>query len=677
VHFKKWSRRRYAVLKSLSLIIRIGFLSTVYSIITVGFFTAAAQNDSLSVSGQAYDIEEVRVIGQKSNILFPEVGRMVTVIRQDEIAAAPVQSLQDLLEYLAPVDIRQRGMNGVQADISIRGGSFDHTLVLLNGTILSDPQTGHFSLDIPVDMDAVERIEILSGAAARVYGAGAFTGAVNIVVKPGYENYCKGILAAGKYGYNRLGMTASLKTGQLHNLLNIGHSGSSGYTDNTDFSIENIYYTGQVLTQANTLKLQAGYQQKAFGANGFYSPRYPGQYEKNNTTIIGLDFRSGTKFVFRYSMYGRRKQDHYILQRDNPAFYQNYHLNQSAGTQVTGQFTLGKIVSLAGLDLRSENILSTSIGLDNPNPIKIRGEDSLYYTKQYNRSTLSWFQEHILSTGKLSVTAGYMVYWNSDYTTRPSFFPGIDIQYRFTNSVRTFISVNRTVRLPSFTDLFYSDPSHQGNQFLEPDRLISAEGGLHIELPFLFTSVAIHKSSGQNIIDWLWSFQTNRFSPVNVERMSFFGIEMDADFLPGKVFGPRSPVQDIKLDYSYLNIHKSITDSLSKYYNLKHKLAVSVRHKIVPHLTAAWYLSYQDRAGSYIQYSETDNRYLSIPYKPYLLLDGNITLEISCFKIFVESSNLLNTHYVDAGSIFQPGRWIKAGIKVKLENQRASSARNK
>ena len=86
-------------MKSLSLIIRIGFLNTVYSMITHGFVPAAAQSDSLPVSAQTYDIEEIRVIGQKSNVLFPQVARMVTVIQQEEIAAAPVQSLQDLLEY--------------------------------------------------------------------------------------------------------------------------------------------------------------------------------------------------------------------------------------------------------------------------------------------------------------------------------------------------------------------------------------------------------------------------------------------------------------------------------------------------------------------------------------------------------------------------------------------------
>jgi vitamin B12 transporter len=676
-HFKKWSRKRYAAMKSLSLIIRIGILNTVYCMITHGVIPVAAQNDSIPASEQPYGIEEIRVIGQKSNVQFPKVARMVTVIKQDEIAAAPVQSLQDLLEYIALVDIRQRGLNGVQADLSIRGGSFDHALVMLNGTIISDPQTGHFNLDVPVDMDAVQRIEILSGAAARVYGAGAFTGAINIIVEPGSENYCKAILVAGKYGFSRLAFTGSLKTGRVNSLLNFGHSASSGYTKNTDFSIDNIYYTGQVYSRSNTLKLQAGYQQKAFGASGFYSPRFPDQYEQNNTTLLSLDYKTGTKFILRSSAYWRRKQDHFLLQRDNPSFYQNYHRNQSAGTQVTGQFTAGKIVSLTGLDFHYEDIISTSIGLDNPHPVKIRNEDSLFYTKQYDRSTLSLFQEYRLNAGKLAVTAGCMVNWYSDQSAKPSVFPGADISYSFTDAIRTFFSINRTVRFPSFTDMFYNDPSHQGNLSLEPDRMTSVEGGLYADLPFLTASLALHKSSGKDIIDWLWSFETNRYSPVNVDRISMSGIEMQADIPLGKITGPRSPVKDIKLGYNFLNVHKSLSDSLSKYYNLKHKFTFSIRHKIIYGFNAEWILCYEDRMGSYIQYSEADNKYYSSPYKPFVLLDGNITWEGSHFMVFLEASNLLNTRYVDAGSVFQPGRWIRAGIRARFEVKKKTSGGNK
>ena len=92
----------------------------------------------------------------------------------------PVHDLQDLLKFASAVDVRQRGNNGVQADISIRGSSFDQVLILLNGIQLNDPQTGHHNLNLPVSYD-IDRIEILEGPSARLYGPNAFAGAINII----------------------------------------------------------------------------------------------------------------------------------------------------------------------------------------------------------------------------------------------------------------------------------------------------------------------------------------------------------------------------------------------------------------------------------------------------------------------------------------------------------------
>jgi iron complex outermembrane receptor protein len=155
------------------------------------------------------------------------------------------------------------------------------------------------------------------------------------------------------------------------------------------------------------------------------------------------------------------------------------------------------------------------------------------------------------------------------------------------------------------------------------------------------------------------------------------GIEMQAVLPLGKITGSRSPVQDIKLGYSFLNVHKSLADSISKYYNLKHKFTFSIRHRIIYRINAEWILCYEDRLGSYIQYNEADNKYYSSPYKPFVLLDGNITWEAGHFMIFMEASNLLNTRYVDAGSVFQPGRWIRAGIKARFEIKKKTSKGNK
>ena len=126
---------------------------------------------------------------------------MVSVIPREEIEYAPVTSIQELLEYVAGVDVRQRGAEGVQADISIRGGTFDQTLILLNGVNITDPQTGHHNLNLPVSINQIERIEILEGPAARVYGPNAFSGAINIVTRQPDKTSWKLAIEGGSFGY--------------------------------------------------------------------------------------------------------------------------------------------------------------------------------------------------------------------------------------------------------------------------------------------------------------------------------------------------------------------------------------------------------------------------------------------------------------------------------------------
>ena len=125
----------------------------------------------------------MEVTGSRVPLTLRETARQVTIITRDEIQKIGAHSVNDLLKYIAPVDVRQRGAFGIQTDLSIRGGTFDQLTLLLNGINISNPQTGHLSMDLPVAVDQIERIELLQGPAARVYGTSAFSGVINIITK--------------------------------------------------------------------------------------------------------------------------------------------------------------------------------------------------------------------------------------------------------------------------------------------------------------------------------------------------------------------------------------------------------------------------------------------------------------------------------------------------------------
>lgn len=181
--FSRWMRKGYAVFRSLGREVRIAVLSVVYSIVVVpGAVWAQTSADTLRM--REVDLEEVVVTAGRTPVGAQQVARMVTTLSRVEVERVPAQSISELLRVLPSADIRQRGPLGAQADISVRGGSFDQTLVLLNGINVSDPQTGHHHLNLPVDPESISRVEFLTGPAARAFGPNAFNGVINLITGP-------------------------------------------------------------------------------------------------------------------------------------------------------------------------------------------------------------------------------------------------------------------------------------------------------------------------------------------------------------------------------------------------------------------------------------------------------------------------------------------------------------
>lgn len=667
--FRQWTRKPFAVFNSLRLTIKISVMCVAYTLVNPTQ-ESKAQTDSTKVATQ-HELDEVDVTGQRAPVVHSQMARVVSVITKSEVDRAPAFSISDLLKSVPQVDIRQRGPNGAQADVSIQGGSFDQTLILLNGINLSDPQTGHHNLNLPLDLSSIDRIEVLKGPASRVYGANAYSGAVNFVTGTETLNYIKVSQLAGDYGLYNGSVSVNQHSEHFHNYISIAKTQSNGYIHNTNYDSKSLFYHGKAFVNQSTVGYQFGYTKKEFGSNSFYSPSFPNQYEYTDTYLASLNAETSIAAVkLTPTFYWRRNYDHYILDYTNPKYYQNFHYTDVYGTGLNATLTSAFGKTSLGFEYRKEMIYSTRLGKPLESSVKIPGQDSIRYTNGRWREDLGIFLEQNVYYHNLSASVGLMVNRYSRMSGL-ELYPGIDIGYQLTKPVKWYTSVNRSLRLPTFTDLYYSGPQNIPNPGLQPEKAWTLETGIKYNWKAVSGNISYFHRWAYDVIDWVRKTSADKWTTVNHTKINTDGIELSARINPAEISYSLGFIKDVTLSYSFTNQSK-VTDTLNSYYaldNLKHKLVASITHSIWKGFGASWILNWQDRNGSYNDYSQYNPVIKISPltsYKPFALFDGKVFYEHRQMKAFVAVSNIFNTNNFDIGNIHQPGRWFKVGVELKV-----------
>jgi len=628
-----------------------------FSIFLISLQSLKSQSVTDSI---AVHLSELQVNANR-NKLYSEMGRILTVVDKAEISRMAVQSIDQLLDYVAGLDIRQRGTNGTQADISVRGGSFDQVLVLLNGINITDPQTGHFNLDIPLNLSDVSRVEILEGSSARVLGPNAFSGAINIVTENNEKHALNAELVAGSFNYFAQSVSGSLGTDRFHTFGSISHKSSSGYAANTDFDVSSAFIQSTYTTKnAGKFDLQLAAQLKAFGASGFYSLAFPNQYENSKTFLTALNWTM-KKGDVEYTAQGYRRQHHdrFELDFNKPAGW-NYHLTDVTGGKASAAYRSNFGKTTLGVDIRNEHIVSNVLGtpIDSMRaPMEANG----FFTKEANRLLSTVFIDQTLNLKRWYFSIGVASTHTAAFGQNT--FGGIDVAYALNENVRVFADANSAVRLPTFTDLYYVGPQHVANPELKPEHSQTFELGTKILRPDWKLDVVGYYRLGQNVIDWVKPTPTASWISENLTDVNALGADISLEY-----YFHQSVLRKIGFTYSYLQLDKSASNFISKYAldYLKHKVVLTLDHAIRKNWSASWNANYLDRAGNYDANKVYGAASVIKNFTPYFLLDGRILWSLKKYAVFADINNILNTTYADYGGLTQPGISASIGFRLKL-----------
>jgi vitamin B12 transporter len=654
--FRKWKNKGYAVFNSLNRVVKIAVLAVAYSIVTnpLSGFTQQIPGDTV-LSGE--ELDEVVISADRIGLQTDESMRVVQVITREEIASLPVQHIAELIETISNADVRQRGPNGVQADIGIRGGSFNQTLILLNGVKINDPQTGHHNLNLPVELRDITRVEILEGPGARLYGGNAYSGAINFVTEPGKKSEAVFTAVAGENKYFDSGVSLRLPKNKSAHFFSVSKSYCDGYIDNTDFSKKNIFYHGKF----NKLSLQTGYNASKFGATTFYSAKYPEQYEETSTYFASLKYKGGRKIIYSPVVYWRGHQDYYTLFRKTPEYYRNDHFTNVLGAEINARVFSAIGRTAFGAEIRYESILSTALGEEYGDSIRVFGAKDRYYNKKAERLNASVFVDHLYKGSNYSISGGGLLFFFENYF---GFFPGLEAYIPVIKPFGIFAGVNKAFRLPTFTELYYPGLTNVGNPILKPEECITYEIGVKTQKENFQIKTAAFYRQGHNTIDWVREPENHLWESSNITELNTFGAEIIGSIKIYRLLNEFSRIRDLSFTYCYIDANSSSGQFISKYAMdyLRHKLSFSTVISLPLQLYTSISVIYSNRMGSY-----TDKDLNEIDYLPATLVDYKITRDINNLRLFIEVANLLNIKHTDIGAIPLPGRWVKIGLVYRNE----------
>ncbi len=683
-YFKHWSRKPYAVFRSLGFIIHIGVLLVSCSLIS---FPLQAQNNISDTTKNSTDtLPEVQITSTE-NASIMELSFVPVVNTEPKITSA--QHAGEIAASLPGTSVRQRGIHGMQGDISIRGSSPEQVQIFLNGMPMNDPQTGHHNLNLPIPLISISTVQKHTPVTGQLSGSYGFSGSLNFINTIDNQNVYKIHLAGGQYQLMDISASADVTTGKSKHHIAICHSASDGHSDNTDFDQNTAYmHNNLYLAPSLSADIQLGFTENGFGAQGFYSDKYPTQFEKTKTDFISAELHKKGEISMNASVYFRQHNDRfelfresiynfsdgYYIHEDDTAKYiegiyepwnyydgHNYHQTRVSGYRVLAfsKTDLGKIKT--GIHHRHELILSNVLG--KPRSVD-KNQESTPYTHQAIRdhinTDIAWQSPEFY--GFIASLSGLMHYTK---TYGSLYYGGVRLQHAVKNNISLWTGINQNMRLPSFTDLYYNGPSNTGNADLLPEQATNVEAGFYGKFGPVALRNQLFYQRGKNMIDWVKTPSDDKYTTRNYTRLITSGntFSLEADINKHSFIFPW--IKTCQFNYTWLTKHKPDTDMISAYAMdyLNHQAGIFTSHQIPQtKIGLFWGLTFNNRTGTYTK----DN--IEWEYEPWFRTDVRISYKFNKLLVYLSAYNLFDSEIRDFGNITLPGRWIRSGIKLTISD---------
>jgi outer membrane cobalamin receptor len=561
--------------------------------------------------------ERVIVTANAAPVPFENLSRAVTVFTREDIANLPVHSIADVLMQATSADIRSRAPFGLQADFSLRGSSFSQVLVLVNGLRINDSQTAHHNSDIPVQLQDIDRIEIMLGPGSSIYGADAFGGSINIITSRRAEPV-RASITGGEHNLIDGSFGMSLQKGKFEQSIDASANYSSGFKSDRDFRSVSV---SSGINVGEGFGVFVSHLQKEFGAEGFYGPS-PSR-EWTDQTLVSVNHESKRNDIQGYY---RTHGDRFLYDVRSPGLFESSHRTHAAAALLKTRFQLSPTGSITvGGEVGGDWIASRSLG-------------------DHSFARTSFFGELQWLFGKsAAVYSGLRLDYYSNFGLAAN--PSISASWWALPRVRLRSALGRAFRIPSFTELYYRDPNHEANSSLKPESSWSAEVGADfVPAKNWLGSMTLFSRRERDIIDWIRDSPQDKWRTSNIRKLRTAGLELSLE---------RTLNSRLRLTarYSLISIDAGQVDYISKY--------------VLAYAHDSWSAAASFRMPLALEYHQTINYKKRSNGLDYWVLDGRLERRFYRFAAAIEYTNLLDRHYQEISGVDMPGRWFAFSLSTR------------
>ena len=536
----------------------------------------------------------------------------------------------DFLRQDPSLNLQARSPNGVQADLSIRGTTFEQSLILLNGLRINDPETGHLNLDIPVPLEAISRIEVLHGSGSTFYGSDAIGGAINLITQRPQTLSLIAKAGAGNYGSLEQHLRADYTSKPLSEQLTASRDTSNGFIPDRNYSSNALATETWLTLKPGTTDILLATSDRPYGADQFYGPYDSWERTKGWFASVQQQLGDRTAASFAY----RRHTDLFVLLLDNPAYYRNNHITTAWQSALRRADPFGPNTTLSyGLEANGDSILSTNLGKHARN--QGAGYANLSLRAPSNR---------YLARFSLSLGAREQVFSGG----RSVFSPSAAAAFALTHTLRLRASAGHGFRLPTYLDLYYSDPTTIGNPALKPESSWSFEAGADwtpSAAPFTLTATAFTLRQ-KNGIDYSKYDLAKPWQATNVANFAYTGAEASLRLrLPAS--------QRLQLSYTAIQATSPPPGLISEYtFNYAAQSALFNWSGSLP--AKLHQITIQNQLAIIQKTAQT----------PYPLWNISLARNTGRLRPYLRLFNLSNTNYQEIPGVPLQGRTIMAGTEI-------------